>query len=68
MAKIVLDIQGMSCQHCKMRIEKTLARVTGVESATVNLAEGKADVSGTPDVNALIAQIKQLGYQASLAS
>ena len=67
MAEIRINITGMSCNHCKMRIEKVLSQIAGITSFTVSLEEGKADISGHPDVNLVIEKINQLGYQASLA-
>jgi len=67
MAKIVINIEGMSCQHCKMRIEKTLSQIEGIDSASVSLEEGKAEISGNPDVNVVIEKINKLGYTANLA-
>ena len=39
-----LKIEGMMCEHCKANVEKVLNAMDGVESAEVNLAEKKADV------------------------
>jgi len=50
-----------------MRIEKVLSQIVGITSFTVSLEEGKADISGNPDVNLVIEKINKLGYQASLA-
>jgi copper chaperone CopZ len=66
MADIQLKITGMSCNHCKMRIEKVLSQIAGISSFTVSLEEGKADISGNPDVNQIIEKINKLGYNASL--
>jgi Cu+-exporting ATPase len=59
-----LDIGGMSCASCVMRIEKALQAVPGVDSATVNLATEKASVQGSVDASALVAAITQAGYEA----
>ena len=44
---IALQIEGMSCASCVGRVEKALAKVAGVASATVNLATEKAEVTFT---------------------
>lgn len=36
---VVLKVEGMSCNHCKMAVEKALLKVDGIISAEVNLAE-----------------------------
>ncbi len=37
-------ISGMSCQHCKIVVEKALSTIEGVESVNVNLEGQYADV------------------------
>jgi len=64
-----LAIEGMTCASCVARVEKALARVPGVDSASVNLATETAEVrladAGlAPD--ALIAAVKKAGYGAHL--
>ncbi|MBL8629672.1 MAG: heavy-metal-associated domain-containing protein, partial [Rhodospirillaceae bacterium] len=41
-------IEGMTCAACSTRIEKGLAKVDGILSATVNLALERADVRLDP--------------------
>lgn len=65
--QIQLNISGMSCASCVGRIEKALAKVSGVEQASVNLASETATVSGLSLVpQQLIAAVEKAGYQASL--
>jgi len=65
--QIQLNISGMSCASCVGRIEKALAKVSGVEQASVNLATETATVSGFSLVpQQLIAAVEKAGYQASL--
>ncbi|NPT39713.1 heavy-metal-associated domain-containing protein, partial [Paraburkholderia xenovorans] len=66
-----LDIGGMTCASCAMRVEKALAKVPGVVSASVNLATETAtvDLNGAaagPD--ALIAAVRKAGYEAALVA
>lgn len=35
-------IEGMSCNHCKMRVENALGEIEGVENVTVDLEAKKA--------------------------
>ena len=42
--KIELKIGGLSCNHCKMKIEKALKTLDGVENVQVNLEDGEAIV------------------------
>jgi copper ion binding protein len=45
MAKTTLKIQGMTCNHCVMRVAKALKAVPGVQDANVDLAKGEAQIS-----------------------
>ena len=63
-----LDISGMTCASCAGRVEKALARVPGVKSASVNLATERAHIEllGQVDPGLLINAVTQAGYGASL--
>jgi len=41
---ITFPVTGMTCASCVRRIEKALAKVDGVSSASVNLATERATV------------------------
>ncbi|QIM16355.1 copper-translocating P-type ATPase [Leucobacter insecticola] len=64
---IELEIGGMTCASCAMRIEKKLNRLDGVE-ATVNYATEKARVTVPAgyDPAILIAEVEKTGYSAVL--
>ncbi|RLP77922.1 copper-translocating P-type ATPase [Mycetocola tolaasinivorans] len=64
---VELEIGGMTCASCAMRIEKKLNKLDGVE-ATVNYATEKARVSVPAgyDAELLIAEIEKTGYTAAL--
>jgi len=66
-ASVDLDIGGMTCASCAMRIEKKLNKLDGV-TATVNYATEKAHVTTAAplDVAALIAEVENAGYTASV--
>jgi Cu+-exporting ATPase len=62
-----LQIEGMTCASCVARVEKALARVPGVRSASVNLATEKAQVrldGRDAGADALIAAVEKAGYAA----
>jgi Cu+-exporting ATPase len=60
-----LSIDGMTCAACVGRVERALARVPGVQSATVNLAAETARVDANGDVtDAAIAAVAKAGYLA----
>ena len=63
---IVLDIEGMTCASCVHKVEKALAGVDDVETATVNLANRTAIVrtQAATDVEPLIRAVQHVGYDA----
>lgn len=62
--KKVITIEGMMCDHCKMRIEKTLSSIPGVTNVEVNLKNKKAFVYLTEEVsdNVFKDAISEAGY------
>lgn len=66
MSEVVLKVAGMTCQHCKMAVEKALRGLPGVKSATVDLAAGQAKVSYEPgqvDIGKMEAAVAEAGYE-----
>ena len=45
MTKTTLKIQGMTCNHCVMRVQKALKGVAGVQDALVDLNKAEAAVT-----------------------
>jgi copper chaperone len=45
MSKTTLKIQGMTCNHCVMRVAKALKAVPGVRDALVDLQKAEAVVT-----------------------
>ena len=60
----VLKVEGMMCGHCKAHVEKALMGVPGVEQAEADLEKKTATVTGSADRAALIAAVKEAGYDA----
>ncbi|MGW2092361.1 heavy metal translocating P-type ATPase [Promicromonospora sukumoe] len=62
-----LEIGGMTCASCAMRIEKRLNRLDGV-TASVNYATEKAKVTAPAgyDLDVLVAEVEKTGYTAVL--
>jgi Cu+-exporting ATPase len=67
--EVDLAIGGMTCASCVTRVEKALAQVPGVASATVNLATEQARVRVNPGTarEALLAAVSAAGYTATPA-
>ncbi len=65
--EVVLEIGGMTCASCVGRVEKALAAVPGVATATVNLATQRATIrriGGLAPTPALVAAVEGAGYDA----
>lgn len=66
-SEIRLNITGMTCGHCVAHTKKNLEAVPGVTEVDVTLEPGAAVVSGDAQVDALIAAVKEAGYEAVVA-
>jgi Cu+-exporting ATPase len=61
---IELDVQGMTCEHCAGKVERALGSVAGVAAAKVDLAAGRARVTGPAPLApaALMAAVRTAGF------
>ncbi len=66
---LTLTIGGMTCASCVRRVERVLAKVEGVDTASVNLASETARVtlSSPVEVEVLTAAVSKAGYRATEA-
>ena len=64
LSRLSLPIEGMTCASCVGRVERALTAVPGVQTASVNLATERADLSfiGAPDPQAAVRAIERAGY------
>ena len=67
MTETVIRIGGMSCQHCVMRVKKTLDGIAGITEAnvTVGSASIKYDESKVK-MEDIYSAIEKAGYKVSL--
>jgi copper ion binding protein len=66
--KTTLKVEGMSCNHCTMKVAKALEGVEGVKKADVDLGKKEAEVtfSGEPvSSDVLIKAVDEAGYKAA---
>ncbi len=68
MEATTIKVTGMTCGHCVASVTKALQKVPGVESADVSLDKAQAIVKGSADALALIAAVKEEGYEATVAA
>lgn len=65
--KIVLQVEGMSCNHCSGMVHRTLEGIVGISDISVDL-EGKKASFETQDpglVDQAVQQIIDAGYKVS---
>jgi P-type Cu+ transporter len=64
---VQLPVAGMTCASCVSRVEKALAAVPGVQSASVNLATEVATIKRAPSVtlDALAKAVERAGYEVA---
>lgn len=68
MAKTTLKVQGMTCNHCVMRVVKALKALPGVQDAQVDLQKAEAVVTFDDAKVArekLASTVTDAGYKAS---
>ncbi len=63
--QLELTVEGMTCSHCADAVRRALAECPGVASARVDLAAGRAVVTGADlDARQLAEAVEGLGYRA----
>ena len=45
METLALNVEGMTCNHCKQSVEKAVGAIAGVEAVEVILADKKVNVT-----------------------
>jgi len=70
-ARLELPVEGMTCASCVRRVERALGRTSGVKSAVVNYALGRASVTYDPaqtSPHAIADAIVEAGYDVPAAA
>lgn len=68
MTQITLNVPDISCNHCKMSIEGAVNALSGIESATVDIAGHSVDVSfddSAQSLDAIVNAIEEQGYEVA---
>jgi len=69
---VVLSVEGMTCNHCALRVQEALQGVPGVEGVFVDLAAATASVRrsirGEPADALLVGALQKAGYAARIRS
>lgn len=69
MASVSLDVTGMTCDHCRGRVEGALKAIPGVYSVFVDLDASVAEVdfdNQKAGSNSLIDAVTRAGYGAKV--
>lgn len=63
----ILEVQGMTCEHCKAKVEKALEEIEGVEEVKVSLFKKQAKVKGENlEDEKLVKAVEEVGYKAKI--
>ena len=65
MERMVLKVDGMSCEHCARAVTNAVAGIAGTANVSVNLKAGTASFdfdSGKASLDAIAAAITEEGY------
>ena len=63
---VVLDVKGMSCDHCKKAVHDALKDLSGIEHAHVYIDHGKVHVKydhTVIDLETICEKIEEQGYE-----
>lgn len=65
--KAIVNVEGMSCNHCKAHVEEAINSVDGVKKAVVDLDKNIANVkfSGDLDKDAIKKSVEDAGYKVT---
>ncbi|MGE5553512.1 MAG: heavy-metal-associated domain-containing protein [Betaproteobacteria bacterium] len=61
-----LNVEGMTCMHCAMTVQKALKGISGVIDAEVDLTHKKATVTYDPaqaNIEVFREAVRKAGYQ-----
>jgi copper chaperone CopZ len=67
-ANFALKVEGMTCGHCKGKVEVALKGVPGTYAVMVDLEDAVAEVDTSDEsvtVDTYIAAVEQAGYKAA---
>lgn len=65
MKEIIINIEGMKCEHCKTNVEKALNAIDGVGKVTVSLENNNAIIESEKEINneKIKEVIEEAGYK-----
>ena len=63
---MILKVPDMSCQHCKMRIEKSLSNLKNIQYLKVDLERKSVEIEGHISIEEVKNAIVASGYTPEL--
>lgn len=63
--KVVIQVEGMTCRHCEMSVEKAIKNLKGIEKVQASHKEKKVDIEyNNPDLKLeeIYNAIEETGY------
>jgi copper chaperone CopZ len=67
--ELTLHVEGMACESCASRLESTLRKLEGVETATVDFTQKRARIGFEPartNLETILKAMEEEGFQASI--
>lgn len=64
--KLILKVPDMNCQHCKMRIEKSLSNLKNVQNLKVDVERKLVEIEGNFSIAEAKNAIVAAGYTPEL--
>ena len=63
MNEVKVKVTGMNCNHCKIRVETNLMKISGIDIAIADLVNGEVTLKGI-DINLdqVRSTIENIGY------
>lgn len=66
MSENVIIVKGMTCNHCKASVERSLNSIDGIDETTADINTSKVLIKGASfDMEKVKATIKEIGYEFS---
>ena len=61
--QLKISVGGMTCNHCKMNVEKSLKSLAGIESVEANQDTGNVVIKGNDfDMEMIRQAVESIGY------
>ena len=58
----ILNVEGMTCNHCKLNVEKNLKNITGITNVNADFQNNSVEIEGNANWDEVIKTISELGY------